>query len=289
MDKRSCPSVQVVEQTTFRTPQRLGSFPHPLRVAICRTDTPGAALQNGAVPSALHSIFQYTTGGRGVFEDGDQTHYMPQGTGFLKQAGDQRTSSHYPSDGDEPWTFVRVEFGGAADMVREMHLRFGYLYQWPAGSWQMRELLDYARRDSEEFEISNAEGSELVMGILTALVSAADPAPPTPNRGSLVRRAKREIQSHLEKNETAVAEALGVTLDHLSRQWKKDTGECLHDYLIRQRVRRARLLLRRTSLSCTEIARQIGYRQESHFAKVFKEHTGMTPSSFRKKPVLEGK
>ena len=201
-------------------------------------------------------------------------------TAFQVQPGDPHTSWWYPEDCISLWRFLVCEFTGAHSMVREMQAWFGAVYHWPQDSWLLRELQSYARREAEVVDISPAEGYRAVSELLSALLESA--GGPSQSDGGLMERARREMQAHLDYTEGQLAELLGVSPDHLSRKWTEQTGEHLHDYLIRQRMRRACTLLRPTSPSCTEVARQVGYTSESYFARLFRDHWGMTPSRYRK-------
>jgi AraC family transcriptional regulator len=52
-------------------------------------------------------------------------------------------------------------------------------------------------------------------------------------------------------------------------------------FVIRERMLRARQLIRETSRSLIEIALEVGYTSPSHFAEVFRRTVGMPPSEFR--------
>jgi two-component system response regulator YesN len=59
------------------------------------------------------------------------------------------------------------------------------------------------------------------------------------------------------------------------------TGITLHHYLMNVRVERAKLLLAGDLLSIKEIAFQVGFKNQSHFSKVFKKITSITPTEYR--------
>ena len=54
--------------------------------------------------------------------------------------------------------------------------------------------------------------------------------------------------------------------------------------LQRERMRRAAELLVAGSLPVQVVAGAVGYRQAAQFAKVFRRHYGVSPSSFRREP-----
>ena len=69
---------------------------------------------------------------------------------------------------------------------------------------------------------------------------------------------------------------------YLSREFKRYTGFSPNDYLITLRISRAKLLLQTTGLTASEIAADVGIRDQNNFIRLFKNKTGMTPIEFRK-------
>jgi AraC family transcriptional regulator len=58
-------------------------------------------------------------------------------------------------------------------------------------------------------------------------------------------------------------------------------GMTPHQYVIQQRIERARILLRDPSLSISEISLACGFTNQSHFTRLFRKHTGVTPKTYR--------
>jgi AraC-like DNA-binding protein len=80
----------------------------------------------------------------------------------------------------------------------------------------------------------------------------------------------------------ALAQHLDCSLATLRRRFKKETGQSLHDYVIVQRVVRARSLLLETDLPLREIAARLGYDSEFFFARQFKQVAQVTPGEYRR-------
>jgi transcriptional regulator GlxA family with amidase domain len=72
---------------------------------------------------------------------------------------------------------------------------------------------------------------------------------------------------------------------HFSRVFKLRTGYAPHEYILKARTDRAKLLLRNTSQSVSAIAELVGFSSESHFVSTFRRLTGMTPGGFRRTPI----
>lgn len=80
---------------------------------------------------------------------------------------------------------------------------------------------------------------------------------------------------------TQKAEELGLSLRMLQKAFKYLTGTTAKNYVMLQRLTKAKSLLKNTSLTVAEISVQLGFTEPTHFNKVFKERTGMTPMQFR--------
>ena len=78
-----------------------------------------------------------------------------------------------------------------------------------------------------------------------------------------------------------IAEALGVSESHLSRIFKKETGESIQKYSMHMRIERAENLLKYSEASLTEISEYLCFSSQSHFGKVFKVYKNMTPNQYR--------
>ena len=84
------------------------------------------------------------------------------------------------------------------------------------------------------------------------------------------------------RNSTDVSKHLGVTREHLSRQFTKYTGQTLWDFITACRVQAAKEMLRRKELLVKQISREVGFNCESSFFRAFTKKTGLTPEGFRK-------
>ena len=78
-----------------------------------------------------------------------------------------------------------------------------------------------------------------------------------------------------------IAEAVGVSEDYLSRVFNRELNISPWDYLNRYRVLQSKLLLLNTTESVGAIARQVGFKDQAYFSRVFHKVTGMSPQGFR--------
>jgi AraC family transcriptional regulator len=68
---------------------------------------------------------------------------------------------------------------------------------------------------------------------------------------------------------------------HFSRLFKRSTGLSPYQYVIHQRVQRARELLNRTELSVTEVSMAVGFAHQSHLAQHTRRLLRVPPASLR--------
>lgn len=70
--------------------------------------------------------------------------------------------------------------------------------------------------------------------------------------------------------------------NYVSALFKKKTGHTLIHYLHQVRIDKAIWYLRHTALPVSEIGRKVGFANDNYFIKIFKRHTKLTPSLYRK-------
>jgi AraC family transcriptional regulator len=68
---------------------------------------------------------------------------------------------------------------------------------------------------------------------------------------------------------------------HFSHQFKQAMGVAPYQYVLQQRIERAKQLLKQTNHSIVEIALLCGFNSHSHLGKQFRQATGTTPSAYR--------
>jgi len=106
-------------------------------------------------------------------------------------------------------------------------------------------------------------------------------------RGGLPPRVLRRIREYIDNNiDQRISVELLAGLAKLSvcyfvRAFKQSTGITPHDYLIRQRVEKTKQLLSGTDMPLSEIALTVGFADQSHFARRFRQHVGMSPRHYR--------
>jgi AraC family transcriptional regulator, transcriptional activator of pobA len=82
---------------------------------------------------------------------------------------------------------------------------------------------------------------------------------------------------------TEYADLLNITTKHLTKSVKTSTGETPMNFIHKMLILEAKILLKDTTLSVLEIAYQLSFEDAAYFNRFFKQHTDMTPTTFRRK------
>lgn len=79
-----------------------------------------------------------------------------------------------------------------------------------------------------------------------------------------------------------MSESLKISKSYLSTYFKSKTGMNLLDFIQQYRVQKAIELMKRSNIKLSDIGSQVGIPNPNSFIRVFKKHTGATPSEYRK-------
>lgn len=98
-----------------------------------------------------------------------------------------------------------------------------------------------------------------------------------------LQQAIEYIHTHLDQDLSLVeiAEVISISPTYFASLFKRATGISPHQYVIQQRVERAKVLLSKTDLAIADIALQVGFSNQSHLTQHFKRLTGVTPKQVR--------
>ncbi len=263
-----CPSTNVLD---FRCA-------HPER------ETPAVEYQPAfAVNFTRKGAFQYRLG--------RQTSAIHSGVVLLENADSDRIVSHYGALRDE-CTAIQFSRELFSTGVRAKQFPTSTLPNTPRLETLHSLILAVGRTNfpGVTLRIDNLVIEMLRMIWQTVNGSAEVKSPP------LLDRRRRDL--HLENIDRAkalmrqrfreelslaeVARTAAISIFHFSRLFKKFTNFSPHQYLVHLRLEHARLLLRNTSLSVTEICFESGFNSLEHFIAAFVQHHGASPSKYRR-------
>ena len=141
-------------------------------------------------------------------------------------------------------------------------------------------LARWQQSETDEFRLRPRLDALAMVAQLPKLPRAQGGLPP-----ATLRRIREYVDSHLDRNidlETLAATA-ELSLFHFARTFKQSEGMTPHAFVLERRLARARELLTTTDLPLSEIALVVGFADQSHLARRFREMTGIPPGQFRRR------
>lgn len=97
--------------------------------------------------------------------------------------------------------------------------------------------------------------------------------------GRVTELVQQRLATNLSLDD--MASAAGISRFHFARSFKRSTGLTPHQFVIAQRVERAKQLLLEGRLPLREVAEATGFADQSHLTRQFRHFTGTTPRGFK--------
>ena len=98
-----------------------------------------------------------------------------------------------------------------------------------------------------------------------------------------LRRVKQLVDAKLgdDLSLDEMAQSVGLSTAHFARMFRKSTGETPHQFVLRQRLERAKAMLRAPDARVLDVAVACGFKTQQHFAQVFRDFWGVSPTEYR--------
>ncbi|WP_274651424.1 helix-turn-helix domain-containing protein [Paenibacillus humicola] len=260
-----------------------------------RKSSPAKALW---LQSHDHFEIFYFHEGQGDYLIGDQIHALQPGTLIIMHG----LTPHSPSSlGEHPYVRSLINFDPAyvrtaSRQLFEVHVLepfeklCNHAVRLQSGQQkEMEELLAkmnglYGREGAAAYDRFRLAFLDVLLFICDVLRE-----PVRQNREERQQPHVRDVLSYLEEHfrEDVTLERLENSLHlnrhYLARTFKKWTGTTIFHYLYRRRVNQAKIdFLLQPDKTVTDVCFQTGFKNVSHFSRVFKEHEGVGPEQFRR-------
>ena len=159
--------------------------------------------------------------------------------------------------------------------IRPSHLRAMRDLTGTRAAWRLLSLYRDAARQNDELDFE-----ERALDLIGEVASM--PARIPLHQPSLTR-ARDYLDATFRRHMTMkeIADAAGIHPVYLGQMFHRHTGETIATCVSRLRVRAAAERLCSTSLPLAAVALDHGFCDQSHFHRVFKKVSGLTPAAFR--------
>jgi AraC family transcriptional regulator len=167
-------------------------------------------------------------------------------------------------------------------------LQFGYLAN------SLAQLLETARRelecDREAAKASLATASTILQAEIERC-SGANGSTPGGLAAWQILRVRAYIDSNLHRT-IHIRDLCAIarrSKAHFSRKFKLAVGESPHAYVVRRRLERASHLMMTSAAPLSEIALSVGFSDQAHLCRLFRQAFGQSPANWRREREIPGK
>lgn len=147
-------------------------------------------------------------------------------------------------------------------------------------------VVDYILKPIDSQDLNNAISAAIAQLEQETLNKQEKSSPITEqSSNSVVQNITLFIDKHYKEDISLsdLADTFYLSKEHLSRLFKKETGQNLFSYIMDLKLEEAKRLLIETNRTLDDIAFSLGFSNGNYFSKVFKKNIGVSPSSYRVK------
>ena len=178
--------------------------------------------------------------------------------------------------------FSSDELCHTSDMIAIWHILSGILVEmYSNGHWE--ELIN----DKEGFvSLCSYQGIKRTHDVFLRLalnLIDLEEKEESGRKGQLISAINNYISLNLHGSLSLseIADCFHMNPSYLSRFYKQETGLNISDFIMSQRIRKAKKLLERPEFKINEIAQLSGFESSSYFSRAFRKSEGLSPQEWR--------
>lgn len=237
-----------------------------------------------------HFLFHYVISGTGVLMANDshgntQTYSVKSMQGFMIFPNQITT---YYADKEMPWEYVWIEFDGLR--VKSFLEVAGLTQESPIYRAKSKNLREEMMKEML-YIVHNSESSPFhLIGHLYLFLDylARSSASIKLNQGSQLRdfyihEALAYIEHNFQNDISVedIAKVCGLNRTYFGKIFKEAVGKTPQEFLLNYRMVKATEFLKLTQLSIRDIGQAVGYENQLHFSRAFKNIYGISPREWR--------
>ena len=237
-----------------------------------------------------HYLFHYVISGTGmlVAENSRKEsveYHIKTGQGFMIFP---RQVCTYVADRALPWEYTWIEFDGLK--VKQALDAAGFSWDTPVYHPRFKDLAQQLMEEMLYIARSSQESPFHLVGhlylFLDYLIRSSTPL--LLNQGGRMRDFYiKEALTFIEQNfqndisVEDIAAFCGLNRSYFGKIFRDSIGKSPQEFLISYRMTKAGELLKLTSLSIADIGNAVGYPNQLHFSRAFKNIYGLSPRAWR--------
>lgn len=238
-----------------------------------------------------HYLFHYVISGAGMLMANDshgvtQTYHISSGQGFLVFPNQLTT---YIADPNHPWEYTWLEFDGlrakeAIDITTLSPSSPVYRTKLSSLRNTMAEEMSYIVHHSDQSPFHLIGHLYLFLDSLMQSCRKSAPVQRSKMSDYYIKEALTYIESNYQNDISIedIAKIVGVNRSYFGKIFHNAIGQSPQEFLSNYRMIKATELLKLTSLSIADIGQAVGYENQLHFSRAFKNIYGVSPLHWRK-------
>ena len=197
-------------------------------------------------------------------------------------------SHQYAADKQDPWSIYWCHFGGerASDYIAHMEFndkapvtnigRSALLIS------HFRATLDESSRGFNIVAMLHA--ASMLKQLLTMVAKLKSEQQLRSSDSFNIDDIQAYMLQNLDRsiNLATLAHLAGLSRFHFSKRYKQLTGIAPIEHLLKMKVEYAKYLLETNDMAVSVVAEKVGYEDALYFSRLFKKHTGYSPTQYRK-------
>ena len=216
-----------------------------------------------------HWIYHFVVSGNGIFRFKNNTYHLSENDLFCIPPDE---FFFYQADADNPWEYIWICFTSS----NKLPVPYVPVIHCPQAASIFISMKNHVKNYSLG---QNAYLLSKLWQLMSVLLENDN------SYSSYTKQTLAYIYANYNSPDLSVnhiANKNNITRSHLYRIFKNDMGISPSEHLIHLRIEKAKELLAETNTPLADVASLVGYQNVYHFAKIFKQKTGVAPGRYRK-------
>lgn len=223
---------------------------------------------------------EYVISGKGYIEANGKKHSAEAGDTYILNYG---TKLHYYSDEIQPWK--KIWFNASGSLLNEALRLYGLEKEIVFRGVDTYEFISKILHICENEALPAEEKNRKCAGIYVEMLGyMAERTKKTEAIRDEAVLLKNYLDMNTEKNVTVaeLARLIYRSESQTIRIFKQSFNITPYEYLLENKIIRAKHIIQSTNLPIKEIAYRFGFADEHYFSGIFKKKTGFAPTQYRK-------
>lgn len=234
-------------------------------------------------PNSQLCCMEYICKGTGYVSVGDVTFKASAGDIYILPIGKDH---FYYSNDKNPWEKIWFNINGSFVKNTIVAYRIGNLYHIKGLNLKSlfddflthAEIIKQSNSATYNFDTCATDFLKIVQSISSHIEVQGKIAPI--NKAELLKN-KIDSLTDFSLSFDEILKEFFYTKSHLIRVFKNAYGITPYNYLLERKINIAKLLLKNTVMSISEISEKLGFANSHYFSNFFTKHVGKSPNKYR--------